>query len=401
MLAGCAAVPDEVNKNIGNRETGNTGKENSDLKGMELRPVSEVTAETPDNWTKESGKVKFDGIVKAPEVSELYKWKVEISTEAYENPEKAREVFLKYFDNLAIEERDEPGDECGGMVRTIDYKDEEELPGEDGSTDGIAMYATGQFAMGMLTKFWSDVDEGEEWLHGLRTETAKTYYFREDGTCIEGGEDTWTIYGGESVTIQEMMDCMQEFAGQYKKVEPSAVFVPDRVEVWKMADRDFYAIDVCEMLLYDGVRVDDAWFAEPQNIKEYGNLCRLRSQMSQEVHYTDGYPYGTSVNTPYRRSEKLETYDKILGFEDAWSLLTGKIADQKNVDFDRADLLYSIWYEPEGDSDELWWNTLSEPPQMFATPVWRFSGWVDKGEENAKQCTVYVDALTGQVTAYQ
>lgn len=401
VLAGCAAVPDEVNKDIGNRETGKIGTENADPKKMELRPVSEVTAETPDNWTKESGKVKFDGIVKVPEVSELYKWKVEISTEAYENPEKAREVFLKYFDNLAIEERGEPRDDLGGMLRTIDYyDDDEEFPGDDGQPDGITMYETGKFAMGMLTKFWSNVEEGEKWGYGLISEIEKTYYFRKDGTCIEGGEDTWSIYGGESVSVQEMMDCMEEFAEQYKKVEPSAEFVPDRVDVWKLSDRDFYQIRVYETLMYDGVAVDDSWCSE-QNIKEYGNLCRLRSQMEQWVLYTDGYPYMTGVDEPYRRREKLETYEKILGLEDAWPLLTGKIADQKNVDFDRADLLYSIWYEPEGDSNELWWFSLSEPPQMFATPVWRFSGWVDKGEKNAEQCTVYVDALTGQVTAYQ
>ena len=332
---------------------------------------------TPKTWEGGSGNARFDGFVKVPEIEQLHKWKVGISDNAYQNPKEAKEKFLKYYDNLEVEIKDKPIE--GMFIRTIEYRDDEETGSERGNSDCIVFYNIGEIAMGMLTRYWNDREKGMEWyIYPTSLDYEKNYFFNWDGPCV-----------------QESMDMLQEIADTYCSIEPEQTLLPDRVSIFKNKEQDCYIVESHMNLAFENVPLDCGVLVE-QDIKKNGNICRLGTDLSQTNYGQDeGYPFSTMMSTGYKAEETLETYDKIIDFEQAWNLLYAQMAEEKEVVIDRADLVYSVYYEPTGDTSELWWNDMEEVPELFAVPVWRFTSYQNGGDSYV----YHVDALTGQVSA--
>lgn len=370
LLLGCADTPDDVKSDIAKRET---EKERESMKSQEteLVPIDEVVKNTPKSWEGGSGNARFDGIVKVPEVEQLHKWKVGIADNAYQNPKEARKYFLKYFDDLDVEVIDDEPLE-GMFTRTVEYLDDEEITGDDGMPDGLIFYNTGEFAMGMTTHYWNSPEDSRGWfmfpMYGL--EYYKNYYYNWDGSCMEVAE-------------------------AYCAIEPDQTLIPDRVSIFKNEAEDCYIIESHMNLAFENVPIDSGVFVE-QDIKRNGNICRLGTDLNQ-VNFGEGedYPYLTMMLAGYKAEEPLETYNEIIDFEQAWNLLYVQMAEEKEVVIDRADLVYSVYYEPTGDTAELWWNDMEEAPELFAVPVWRFTSYQNGGASYV----YHVDALTGQISA--
>ncbi len=394
LFTGCVDTPDDVKSDMAKRET-EEERESIDSKEIELVPISEVVKNAPKTWEGGSGNARFSGFVKVPEVGQLHKWKVGIADNAYRNPEEARKQFLKYCDNLEIKNSNNESIE-GIFTKIIEYEDDEETGSDDGATDGIAFYNTGEFAMIMLTRYWSDLEKSAEWYASpMALEYEKNYYFDWDGSCMEGEDDVYSLYNGEKVSIKESMNMLQEIAESYCAIEPEQTLLPDRVSIFKNEEQDCYMIESHMNLAFENVPLDSGVFVE-QDIKRNGNICRLGTDLAQLNYGQDeGYPYSTMMLAGYKAEEPLETYDKIIDFEQAWKLLYAQMADEKEVVIDRADLVYSVYYEPTGDTAELWWNDMEEVPELFAVPVWRFTSYQNGGASYV----YHVDALTGQVSA--
>lgn len=89
-------------------------------------------------------------------------------------------------------------------------------------------------------------------------------------------------------------------------------------------------------------------------------------------------------------------HNEIISFEQAWECLNGKVETEEVVEIQRAELVYSIWYEVSEDTDADWTMELDQPPNMYATPVRRFTSY-----QSANMSSVYyVDAITGEVITY-
>lgn len=394
-LTGCAEVPEEVQSGIDAEEqnTSADGKNGKTDASVKLEAVSKVLTETPESWKQKSGNAEFDGRVRVPEVSELYKWKVEIANEAFQNPEKVKEVYRKYFNNLEIKKEGDPGG-GHGMWKHIQY--EEKLDRELGEEEWppyVDIMEDGYLTM--IVDEWEDV--GEYSPDNAKLE--KVYLFDESGKCLDGGDEKWLVENRVEITAQEAMDQTRKLAEDYMKVEPDVTLVPDRVVIYHYKREDAYRMECWELLSYDGVRVDGSLLTQDA-IKAYNNTCRL---------YTHAWKYtlGEGMNDfcvrhPYKAVEKLETYGEMLTLEDAWKLFVEKMAAKRKVKVTQADLMYSVWYHPEGDTGVAWYAELEEPPEMFATPVWRFEGEVDRAADDPRgnTCTVFVDAVTGEVMAY-
>ncbi len=393
LFTGCVDTPDNVKSDIAKQET-EQKRESIDSKEIELVPISEVVKNAPNIWDGGSGNARFKGFVKVPEIEQLHKWKVGIADNAYQNPKEAREKFLKYYDNLEIEIKDKLLE--GQFSRTVEYRDNEETGSENGNTDCIVFYNIGEIAMGMLTRQWRDREKSMEWyVSPMALDYEKNYYFNWDGSCMGGVEDTYSLYNGEKISVQESMDMLQEIADIYCSIEPEQTLLPDRVSIFKNEEQDCYIVESHMNLAFENVPLDCGVLVE-QSIKKNGNICRLGTDLSQTNYGQDeGYPFSTIMSTGYKAEEPLETYDKIIDFEQAWNLLYAQMADEKEVVIDRADLVYSVYYEPTGDTSELWWNDMEEVPDFFAVPVWRFTSYQNGGASYV----YHVDALTGQVSA--
>lgn len=396
VLTGCAEVPENVKADIARRE-----QQKSDGKVIEaeasqnLTPVADVVKNTPETWKAEHGLITFEGIVQVPEVTKLYKWKMQVADEAYQNPEKTREIFLDYFDNLEQKTTDQGPEEW--FKSSVTFADEEEIQTEQPRVDCLIMDEDGFFTMVQMTDYYENVELAEKWGGNENVRVEKTYYFNADGQCLEGGTDTWELYDGAEVCVQEAMDQMEKFAEDYQEAVSSVTLIPDRIEVIKNAEEDVYGMEIYEMIACEGVKVDDLVLSA-QNIKDYGNVCRLNSKVWQRAFLGDKYPYATSVYTPYKGTEKIEVYENIVTLEEAWEALMKSAAGQAEIYLERADLLYSPWYEPTGDTNAEWPMQMSEPPEIYAAPVWRFVGHGD--EKDDRTYAFYVDAVTGKVTAY-
>lgn len=396
VSTGCAEVPENVKADIARRE-----QQKSDGKVIEaeasanLTPVADVVKNTPKIWKAEHGLIAFDGIVQVPEVTMLYKWKMQVADEAYQNPEKTREIFLNYFDNLEQKTTDEGPEEW--FKSSVTFSDKEENQTERTGADCLIMDEDGFFTMARVTDYYENMELAEKWAGNESIGVEQTYYFDADGQCLSGGSDTWKLYDGTEVCVQEVMDQMEKFAEDYQEAVPSVTLIPDRIEVVKNAEEDVYSMEIYEMIACEGVKVDDLTLTI-QNIKDYGNVCRLNSTVWQRAFLGDKYPYATSVYTPYKGVEKVETYETIVTLEEAWEALIKSAAGQAEMNLERADLLYSPWYEPTGDTNAEWPMQMSEPPEIYAAPVWRFVGHGD--EKDDRTYAFYVDAVTGRVTAY-
>ena len=397
-VAGCAEVPSDVQKDIEKNEHMEWSQKETENPEIRKSSISDVVKNTPEIWKFEEGNIAFDGIVQVPDVLALHKWEVIISDNIYQKSEKTKQLFQKYFDNLEGSISyiyDE--EEYGWFEDGVGYYDVEEISNPDGRTDELVVDEKGGLGMVMLTDYWNDVEEAEKWLVMPVNEVLpyeKIYYFNQEGKCLEGGNDNWNLYG-RNIEVQQAMDCFLEFAKDYQSIEQSIEILPDRISAFKNNKQDCSIMTIHGMLAYEGVKVDDANLQD-QPIKDYGDLCRLGANVEQIEFGAGNYPYWTKLGFAYAGGKKLETYDKIISFEDAWELLYGKIAKEKEVNMQRADLVYSIWYQPEGDTDQDWSMEMSAPPKMYATPVWRFISYQDA----QTSYVYYVDAVTGEVTAY-
>lgn len=397
LTGGCTKAPENVQEDIARQETEEqkVGDSEDVLEdGIELHPIREILASTPAKWKTQNGPLTFDGIVQIPDVEEFYKWDIDLADEHYQNAENTRNIFLKYFDNLT--QKEQVLAEEGYYYDYIDYRDTDDI--EEARTDSLTIDRDGGLALTMSTSYWTDEEEGNKWCiapMNARMEYERNYLVNMDGNCIENGSDTCELYGGENISIQDAVDNFATFLADFHLCNTNIVAVPDRVSLFRNEEQNCDIMTIHGTYLLDGVRVDDSIFAE-QPIRTYGNICRLQAYIEQYEFGVTDYPYATCVVAAYQGTEKLETYNEILSLEDAWSLLTGKVMDEKQVEIQRADLMYSIWYQPEGDTNENWEMQMSKPPEMYATPVWRFVSY-----RNAQQSYVYyVDAITGEVTAY-
>lgn len=250
----------------------------------------------------------------------------------------------------------------------------------------------------MLTDYWSDTQKADEWLTvpaNKFLDYKKNYYFSMDGSCMDGGSDSITLYG-KSLQIQDAMDNFQTILEPYERLSGDVVYVPDRISVFQNGESDFDVMTLHATMIYDGVRVDDADICE-QPIKDYGDLCRLSARAEQMEFGNGKYPYWTCMDIAYVPEKKMETYTEVLPFDAAWTYLQKQVATEEKVLINRADLMYSIWYQPTSDTDKDWRAQMNEPPEMYATPVWRFVSYQNAQESYA----YYVDAITGEVTAYE
>lgn len=398
LVTGCAETPQKVKED----EKRQDKKEILLSKGDErttvnLTPVNEVIKNTPSTWKQKKGAIEFDGIVQVPNVTELYKWKIGLTNNAYQNEEKTREVFLKYFDDLSVREEEEASQDLEMFGEAIIFYDDE-MPDPVGSRDEIIIQSSGKFLMRMLTDYWEDSAEGDRWLWipmNSALPYEKNYFFDSEGKCLNEGNDTWELYDGEKIEVQNAMEQYIKFIEEYHMVEPDVSLCPDRISVFFNPEENCYFLTIHSNYLFEGVKVDDADIIE-QNIKEYGNICRLSTESERMIFCGKKNPFWTDVGIGYQTKDKLEKFDEIISLEGAWELLTDKTADLKDVVIDRADLMYSIWYQPEGDTDQEWDMQMKNPPEMYATPVWRFLSYQDA----QRSFVYYVDAVTGDVTAY-
>ena len=398
IQTGCAEVPKEVQEDIaarGEMQESETDRQTS--QEVSLVPIKEVIEHTPSEWKADAGVAHFDGTVHVPDTDELCKWKVEITNEVFQNPEKTREAFLKYCDNLDVKQEYE--DEDGFFKDYIDYADDATVADNEG-TNGIGIYEWGKVAMVMLSDYWKDVEKTNEWLYFPPEKLSRvtSYEFDANGRCVEGGTDSYKLYNQESISIQESMDTFDDVIQSYLTVEPGLDIRPDRVIVFYNEAADCYLLDIHEILQFDGVPVDEATLPE-QDVMRFHKMCRLGATLYQNEYGSGAYPYWTYLDGAYKTTDKLESYDSIIDFESAWGLVSAVMADEKDVTIDRADLLYSIYYMAEHeDADILWQTRLTEPPQMYAEPVWRFVSYQGDG---SSPYVYYVNAVTGEVMAYE
>lgn len=400
MLVGCAETPKNVEIDIANRKQNET-KGKDKLEGdVKLESIADVVKNTPTSWQEQKGNLVFDGIVQMPDVDELYKYKIGLSDKIYQHPEQVRKAFLDYFDDLngkdgyVIDH-----DKEVGYGDYVEYYDESDTVEEGGRTDCILVRETGSAGLYMLTDYWSDIDKAQEWQHVPANESLEyvdNYYFEKNGKCIKGGEDTITLYENKQIKVQPAMDDFKTVMEIYEKESGNVYYVPDRISIFHNPHIDSDIMTLHATMLYDGVRVDDADLIE-QPIKDYGNLCRLNVRAEQMEWGEGQYPYWTSFGEAYVPEKKLETYKEMLTFENAWNRLLEKVATEEDVVINRADLMYSVWYKPNGDTDEGWTAQMNEPPEIYASPVWRFVSYRNAQESYA----YYVDAITGEVTAYE
>lgn len=395
FLYGCAEIPEDISQEMENQNSqGNVEVKKNENISEKYLSVKEIAEKTPSTWKSENDIFRFDGVIQVPDVEELYMWKVEVANKVYQKSEETREMFLKHFDNLSIKQVDENKETFTGSVA---FYDDEEIKDPDGQTDKLTVSAPGGFYLGMSMYYWRDPDEGQRWLwmpmEGFPYE--EQYFFDMNGKCIKGGTDTWRLYDGREAEVQKTMDRFMEVLRDYQKIETDMTFVPDRLSVCKNEPENCYFFSMHAAQVYDGVKVDDSMVTD-QPIRDFGNRCRLATTAYQIEHGVGDFPYWTHMQSAYKESEKIETYKKIIPFEEAWKILEGKVADQIDIQIHRADLVYSIWYEPEGDTDIYWYIQMDAPPEMYAAPVWRFLSYKDGQASYA----YYVDAVTGEVTAY-
>lgn len=412
LLTGCVATPDNVKNDIEEREkiksekaiTDKTeSKDTTDTdetqKSLTLLSVSDIVKNTPKTWSSQQGNLTFEGNVQVPEVETLHKYKIAISAKGYENPEKVKEAVKKYFDNLEGREEivlDSPG--TPSFSDDIEYYDVEDVE-EGGKTDAFMVDERGRFGIGMRTDYWKDPAEAEKWQLlpvNANLPYHKNYYFDSKGQCIGDAEDQFTLYDGRQISIQQAMDTLMTVMSDYQSVADDIHLLPDRVSVFENTEQNCQILSSHAVLTYDGVKVDDTHLFS-QSIRDFNGICRLYTRAEQIDFGFGKYPNWTQFYGAYLPDETLETYNKILSFEDAWKILEEKSAKNINVNIDRADLMYSIWYKPEKDTDEEWFMQMSEPPEMYASPVWRFLSY----QNGMKSLVYYVDAVTGEVSAYE
>lgn len=388
LMSGCMNTPTEVTEEIKRQEEMLAKDVKKEKASVKLTSVNDVVKQTPKTWKKDSGNVRFNGVVQMPDVAELYKWKVDVANETFKNPERTKDTFLKYFNNLDEKEAELQRDDVGpGMVDYIRYSEKDESLSEDELPPHLHMGEDGW--LGMYPQISEPVGRGSE----ENMSRIKRYLFNMDGSCMEGGGDVWLIGNKVEINVQTEMDRMMSVIEDYEKIEPGIDIVPDRVEIIYYKEEDAYDIEIWGGPAYEGVRVDNAFIIQGNlNIKSYDNIYRLHTDASR-YGIGDGMDNSIVIRNPYKAVEKLETYEKIIGMEDAWNLLVSKMAELKDVEFERADLMYSVWYRPEGDTTDEWYMEMDEPPKLYATPVWRFAAGLD--------CYVYVDAVDGTVMGYE
>lgn len=370
------------------------GYKSNQEKMLVLQPVETVVKDTPETWQGKAGNLSFDGVVQVPDVTAVYKWKVELLDDVFQKNEETREMFLDYFDNLDRKEDYFLSGSAEDILDTIGYSDEEGRA----YTDSLEISKSGHLALTMQSDYFENEEEGNKWLvvpGNVFLPYEANYYYQPNGVCKAEEKDEYLLYDGVDKSIEKCMDELEEVMERYHSLCPAISIVPDRVAVFRNQEESCYILASHGLLTYEGVPVDDAGLVEQQND---GNkkICRQDACMWGLSLQGDKQPYMTILNYAYGATEKLESYDKIITFEQAWERLKEELPKNENVCIDRADLMYSIWFESMGLLDEDWTLTLDTVPDMYATPVWRFVSYQDAQYSYA----YYVDAVTGEVSVY-
>ena len=397
MLTGCVPVPDNVKQDIlARRQQSETEAQQNRSEDLQMIPVGEAAKNTPATYRDKTGNVTFDGIVQMPDVKALYKYKIGVSDWLYKNSDRVRKQFLKYYDNLEKKSEQKPEPDEVGYYDSIEYADAND-PVEGGHGDFLRMGINGELTLGMYTDIESTPDAVERWFPfpGPEEKSEHNYFYGLDGRRLNGQNDEVKLDKGKSETIEQAKENLQMFLDDYEALTGMEVAI-DRITTSYNDKTDANNLSANATFVYDGVRVDDG-LQLSQPIREYNNICRLYTRVHQLEVGSGTYPLVTTFNYCYVPEEKVETYERILSFESAWELLQKKTADQIKVQIERADLMYSLWYIPKGDTDMDWDLQMSEPPEIYATPVWRFVSY--HTEEDPY--TYYVDAVTGEIWAYE